>query len=286
MNRRTTPRFKNTIPADGQALVYEKVSGSWKPGSPAAALADGAVTNAKVASGAAISWSKVSKSGAAASDVGAAASTHAHAQSDVTNLTTDLAGKEPTITAGTSGQYWRGDKTWQTLPSSASEIVGAAAPISAIAVNNAASQTLATKTITVSAGDQIHATVYGSFLNNSGGTVTPTVSFTLGNMTVNLADGTTSATNANNRSFWTISGTWSVYSTSSVIFGGEFYHGTAAAANTAMSTALANNRTIWQTSSSNLTGAVACTIGMKSSTVTATQTFTVHNWTIKKTGSV
>jgi hypothetical protein len=26
-----------------------------------------------------------------------------------------LAGKEPTIAAGTSGQYWRGDKTWQTL---------------------------------------------------------------------------------------------------------------------------------------------------------------------------
>lgn len=27
-----------------------------------------------------------------------------------------LAGKEPTITAGTTSQYWRGDKTWQTFP--------------------------------------------------------------------------------------------------------------------------------------------------------------------------
>src|SRR5699024_9100893 len=26
-----------------------------------------------------------------------------------------LAGKEPTITAGTTAQYWRGDKSWQTL---------------------------------------------------------------------------------------------------------------------------------------------------------------------------
>lgn len=41
---------------------------------------------------------------------------HTHAQSDVTNLTTDLAGKEPTIAAGTTAQYYRGDKTWQTLP--------------------------------------------------------------------------------------------------------------------------------------------------------------------------
>lgn len=28
-----------------------------------------------------------------------------------------LATKEPIITSGTTGQYWRGDKTWQTLPS-------------------------------------------------------------------------------------------------------------------------------------------------------------------------
>ena len=30
-----------------------------------------------------------------------------------------LAGKEPSITAGTTGQYWRGDKSWQTLDKSA-----------------------------------------------------------------------------------------------------------------------------------------------------------------------
>jgi Repeat of unknown function (DUF5907) len=37
------------------------------------------------------------------------------AQSSVTNLVSNLSGKEPTISAGTTGQYWRGDKTWQTL---------------------------------------------------------------------------------------------------------------------------------------------------------------------------
>ena len=32
-----------------------------------------------------------------------------------TTMTTSLAGKEPTITAGTTSQYWRGDKSFQTL---------------------------------------------------------------------------------------------------------------------------------------------------------------------------
>jgi hypothetical protein len=38
----------------------------------------------------------------------------------LSTLATDLASKEPTITAGTTSQYWRGDKTWQTLPSNSS----------------------------------------------------------------------------------------------------------------------------------------------------------------------
>ncbi|MGL5113589.1 MAG: hypothetical protein ACRC6O_13230 [Flavobacterium sp.] len=41
------------------------------------------------------------------------------AQSQVDNLTTDLSGKEPTITAGATSQYYRGDKTFQTLDTSA-----------------------------------------------------------------------------------------------------------------------------------------------------------------------
>lgn len=41
------------------------------------------------------------------------------AQSQVTNLTTALAGKESTITAGTTAQYWRGDKTFQPFNAAA-----------------------------------------------------------------------------------------------------------------------------------------------------------------------
>jgi hypothetical protein len=41
------------------------------------------------------------------------------AQSQVTGLSTALSGKEPSITAGTSSQYYRGDKTFQTLDKTA-----------------------------------------------------------------------------------------------------------------------------------------------------------------------
>ncbi|MCK6594518.1 MAG: hypothetical protein L6Q33_04900, partial [Bacteriovoracaceae bacterium] len=37
------------------------------------------------------------------------------AQSKISGLTTSLSGKENTITAGTTAQYYRGDKSWQTL---------------------------------------------------------------------------------------------------------------------------------------------------------------------------
>lgn len=36
-----------------------------------------------------------------------------------TTISTALGGKEPTISSGTTSQYWRGDKTWQTLDKSA-----------------------------------------------------------------------------------------------------------------------------------------------------------------------
>jgi len=45
-----------------------------------------------------------------------AAASHTHSIANVTGLQTALDGKEPTITAGTTAQYWRGDKSWQTLP--------------------------------------------------------------------------------------------------------------------------------------------------------------------------
>lgn len=197
-------------------------------------------------------------------------------------------GKEPTIAAGTTAQYWRGDKTWQTLPAGGSPIIGADAPITPVAVNvnSAGAVVLGTKTISVSTGDQVEIELIGSFLNNSGGTVTPNVRWTLGSFSTTIADGTTSATNASNRSVWRIRGNWSVQATNNVIFAGEFRHGTAAAATAAQNTALATNRSVWNTSTANLTGSVVCEIRMFSTSLTATQTFTVHSWKVTKTGTV
>lgn len=48
--------------------------------------------------------------------IGAAPAAHLHTIVEVTGLATALAGKESTISSGTTAQYWRGDKSWQTLP--------------------------------------------------------------------------------------------------------------------------------------------------------------------------
>ena len=45
-----------------------------------------------------------------------AAASHTHTIANITGLQTALDGKEPSITAGTTLQYWSGDKSWQTLP--------------------------------------------------------------------------------------------------------------------------------------------------------------------------
>jgi len=67
------------------------------------------------------------------------------AQSSVTNLTTDLAGKEASITAGTTGEYWRGDKSWQTLDKTAVGLSNV--DNTSDATKNSASATLTNKTI-------------------------------------------------------------------------------------------------------------------------------------------
>ncbi len=50
---------------------------------------------------------------------GKANTVHTHAIADVTNLQPSLDAKEPTIASGTTAQYWRGDKSWQTLDKTA-----------------------------------------------------------------------------------------------------------------------------------------------------------------------
>ena len=101
--------------------------------------------------------------------------TGTQAESTVVNLVSDLAGKEPTITAGTNLQYWRGDKTWQTLNSTA------------VGLSNVENTALSTWTgsgnLTTLASGAARANLTGGTgtLNLSGFTLTlPTVNSTVG----------------------------------------------------------------------------------------------------------
>ncbi len=81
-----------------------------------------AVTKAQVGLGSAENTADLSKPVSTATQAaldGKATLVHTHAQTDVTGLTTSLAAKEPSITAGTTAQYYRGDKTFQTLDKAA-----------------------------------------------------------------------------------------------------------------------------------------------------------------------
>lgn len=78
-----------------------------------AKITDANVTNAKLATDA-VTTIKIADANVTDAKIATGIS-----QSKITNLTSDLAGKEPTITAGTTGQYWRGDKSWQTLDKAA-----------------------------------------------------------------------------------------------------------------------------------------------------------------------
>lgn len=70
---------------------------------------------------------------------------HTHIISDVTGLQSALNSKEGLITAGGASQYWRGDKTWQTLDKAAIGLINV--DNTSDASKNAAIATLTNKTI-------------------------------------------------------------------------------------------------------------------------------------------
>lgn len=86
-----------------------QLAGDLSGSAAAPAVAAGAITDAKVSASASIAKSKLAALTIVDADVSAIS------ESKVTNLTTDLAAKEPTVSSGLASQYYRGDKTWQTL---------------------------------------------------------------------------------------------------------------------------------------------------------------------------
>ena len=93
-----------------------------------------------------------------------------------TTITTSIGTKEPTITAGTTAQYYRGDKTWQTLaissdPEGSFSIQTASFNIIAgyrYGVNTASAAVTATLTASPSAGDAVFfADAGGAYATNN-----------------------------------------------------------------------------------------------------------------------
>ncbi len=115
---------------------------------------------------------------------------HAHAIADVTGLQTALNSKEATVTAGTTAQYYRGDKSWQTLDGTA---VGLGAVVNA--------DTTTTANITDSTNKRFvsdaQLTVVGNTSNtNTGDETQATIKTKLGAATT-LVDGYLTSINFN-----------------------------------------------------------------------------------------
>lgn len=102
--------FPGTSGTSGQALVTDGAGNlSWSTVSAGATSVGGdltgTVSNAQIAAGSIVD-----------ADISASAAID---QSKINGLSTALSGKENSITAGTIAQYWRGDKSWQAMNTTA-----------------------------------------------------------------------------------------------------------------------------------------------------------------------
>jgi hypothetical protein len=191
------------------------------------------------------------------------------------------AGSPQEITLG-SGLSMSGTTLSATGGSGSNEVKFANAGMTATAVNSTTLVDLASKTVTVTAGDTIEIELVGTILNNSGTTRTYTFEAELGAFGVTCIDGTTIAASATNRAPIKIRAVYSVASTSSagvVVFAERAAPG---AADTGLSIATTTYRHAWHTSASNLTGSQAIKLRCLSSAATATQTFTVHSFIVRQ----
>lgn len=114
-------------PSNGQVLSYNGSGFEWSnAGSPDPAMGgdlSGTASNAQIVANAVgpteLATNAVTTTKIADNNVTDAKIATGVAQAKITNLVSDLASKESTITAGTTAQYWRGDKSFQTLDKTA-----------------------------------------------------------------------------------------------------------------------------------------------------------------------
>jgi hypothetical protein len=101
---------------NGHVLKWDMNSQQWKPEEDKASTsAPGSITGSQIAAGA-IDATKVANGSITDAHISSSANI---AMSKILNLSSTLAAKEPGVTPGVAGQYYRGDKTWQTLNTTA-----------------------------------------------------------------------------------------------------------------------------------------------------------------------
>lgn len=199
------------------------------------------------------------------------------------NGTNYVASTETYATPGTSGNVMTSNGTnWTSVTPSLK--TNADAPNSTIAINvlTGAPATIATKTLTIAAGDQVTIRVKGSILNNSTAARTYAVRCSLGGLTSDLTWGATVINSATNRTPVVIEATFGVKTSSSAWMHAQFQGGTAAALGTSGAEILLLDQTVVQQAASNETGSKAVTVSMFSSANTATQSFELIAWNIEK----
>lgn len=102
----------NDLSGTGTRMVVTDANGQLS--SQAIPSPGGSGTVTSVSAGTGMAFTTITTSGSVSADTGVL-STRAWRQKAVDSLNVSIATKEPLIAAGTTAQYWRGDKSWQTL---------------------------------------------------------------------------------------------------------------------------------------------------------------------------
>lgn len=154
-----------------------------------------------------------------------------------------------------------------------------------IAVTSGAPTNLVSKTLNISAGDQIRIEAAGAILNNSGGTKLYTLFATIGSLNITIADGTATPSNANNRSTRFIETIVGIKNSSAAWMSGRTTGHTGVALGTGGSLLANLSAAASQQSSSDLTGSQTINVAMYSNVATPTQNFELTAWKIEKIAS-
>ncbi len=141
---------------------------------------------------------------------------------------------------------------------------------------------IVSKTFNFVAGDQVTIKIWGAILNNSGNAQTYSYIFSLGTLTVTMAEGQVASSSATFRHNRFIEATFSIASTSSTWVIARSFGTINAALGTTNGLTVLLSMMVNQHSSANLTGIQSASVKMLSDVSTATQNFELHAWTVER----